>query len=78
MVTCAQVLKDLSNYIDEEIDPQLRAEIENHLRGCHRCSVLVDSTRKTLRIVGDERVFDIPVGYSERLHQFLAKKLGTD
>ena len=78
MVTCAQVLKELSNYIDGDIDPQLRAEIEQHLRGCRRCSVILDSTRKTLRIVGDERVFEIPLGYSERLHQFLAKKLGTD
>lgn len=76
MVTCAQVLKELSNYIDEDIDPRLRTEIEDHLRGCRRCSVLLDSTRKILRIVGDERVFDVPVGYSERLHQFLAKKLG--
>ena len=77
MVTCAQVLKELSNYIDEDVDPQLRAEIEEHLRGCRRCSVLVDSTRRTLRIVGDDRVFEVPVGYSERLHDFLAKKLGT-
>ncbi len=76
MVTCAQVLKELSNYIDEDIGPRLRAEIEEHLRGCRRCSVLLDSTRKTLRIVGDDRVFEIPVGYSERLHQFLTNKLG--
>ena len=77
MVTCAQVVKELSNYIDDDIDPKLRAEIEEHLRGCRRCSVLVDSTRRTLRIVGDDRVFEVPVGYSERLHDFLAKKLGT-
>ena len=76
MVTCAQVLRELSNYIDEDIDPRLRAEIEEHLRGCHRCSVLVDSTRKMLRIVGDERVFEIPLGYSERLHSFLSQRLG--
>ena len=76
MVTCARVLKELSNYIDEDMDPRLRAEIEEHLRGCRRCSVLLDSTRKTLRIVGDDRVFEIPVGYSERLHRFLTNKLG--
>ncbi len=76
MVTCAQVLKELSNYIDEDVDPQLRAEIEKHLRGCRRCSVLLDSTRKTLRIVGDDRVFEVPAGYSERLHVFLTNKLG--
>jgi anti-sigma factor RsiW len=76
MVTCAQVLKELSNYIDEDVDPQLRSAIEEHLRGCRRCSVLLDSTRKTLRIVGDDRVFEVPAGYSERLHQFLTSRLG--
>ena len=76
MVTCDRVLHELSNYIDEDLDAGLRAEIEEHLRGCHRCSVLVDSTRKMLYIVGDERVFGIPIGFSQRLHTFLSERLG--
>ena len=76
MVKCDRVLRELSNYIDEEVDLVLRKEIEEHLRGCHRCSVLVDSTRKMLYIVGDERVFGIPIGYSERLQSFLSQHLG--
>jgi anti-sigma factor RsiW len=75
MVTCEQVLQQLSNYIDGEVTPELRAEIEAHLRGCHRCSVLLDTTRKVLLIYGDERVFEIPVGYSERLHAVIDQHL---
>jgi putative zinc finger protein len=77
MVKCDRVLRELSNYIDDDLDTELRAGIEEHLRGCHRCSVLVDSTRKMLYIVGDERVLEIPIGYSERLHCFLTERLGT-
>ncbi len=76
MVTCEQVLRELSNFIDGDIDPGLRSEIEDHLRQCHRCSVLYDTTRKVLYVVGDERVFEIPAGYSERLHEFLAARIG--
>ena len=76
MVSCEQVLQELSNSIDGDIDPRLRAEIEEHLRRCHRCSVLHDTTRKVLYIVGDERVFEIPMGYSERLHRFLEEQMG--
>ncbi len=76
MVSCHRVLQELSNYLDEDIDPGLRAAIEEHVRGCHRCSVLLDSTRKMLYVVGDERVFEIPGGYSERLHKALAERLG--
>lgn len=75
MVTCEQVLQELSNFIDGDIDPSLRAEIEAHLRTCHRCSVLHDSLRKVMVIVADERTFEIPVGYSERLHAFIDQHL---
>ena len=53
----------------------MRQKIEKHLRGCRRCSAVYDSTRKMLGITGDERVFEIPAGYSERLHAFLDKAM---
>ena len=75
MVTCEQVRQQLSNFIDRDVDPTLRAEIEAHLAMCRRCSVLHDSLRKVLIIVADERTFELPVGYSERLHTFLDQHL---
>ena len=32
-----------------------------------------DSTRKMLVITGDERIFEVPAGFSDRLHSFLNK-----
>lgn len=75
MVKCEKVLEELSNYIDEDVEPGLRAAIEEHVRGCHRCSVLLDSTHKMLYVVGDERVFEIPAGYSKRLHERIAHQI---
>ncbi len=75
MVSCEHVLEQLSNFIEGEIDAGLRAEIEAHLRTCRKCSVLHDSLRKVLIIVADERTFEIPVGYSERLHAFIDQHL---
>jgi len=75
MVSCEHVLEQLSNFIDGEVDASLRAEIEAHLRTCRKCSVLHDSLRKVLIIVADERTFEIPVGYSERLHAFIDQHL---
>ena len=75
MVSCQHVLKEFSNFIDDDIDPVLKAEIADHLSMCRRCSVLHDSLRKVLIIVGDERTFEIPVGYSERLHAFIDRNL---
>ena len=75
MVNCETVLQELSNFIDREIDPALRAEIEAHLKTCHRCSVLHDSLRKVVVLVADERTFEIPAGYSKRLHAFIDRHL---
>ncbi len=78
MVSCKKVIAELSNYLDESIDSKLKAEIAHHLRHCRRCSVLLDSTRKVLVISGDDRTFEFPAGYSERLHQYLSQKLPAD
>lgn len=75
MVSCKRVLDELSNFIDDDIDPQLKGEIEGHLRRCRRCSILHDSLRKMLVIVADGRRFQVPVGYSERLHAFIDRKI---
>ena len=76
MVSCEHVLNELSNFIDGDIDPSLRSEIENHLKTCRRCSVLEDSLRKMLVIVAVERTFEIPIGYSERLHAYIHRQIG--
>jgi len=76
MVSCEHVLTELSNFIDDDLDPALKEEIKNHLKTCRRCSVLHDTLNKVLIIVGDERAFEVPLGYSERLHTFIDRHLG--
>jgi anti-sigma factor RsiW len=73
MVSCKTIIADLSAYLDGEITQEMRQKIEKHLRRCHRCTAVYDSTRKLLLITGDERVFEVPAGFSERLHAFLDK-----
>jgi len=75
MVGCKEVIDSLSDYLDGVAPAELRLEIETHLRGCQDCSAVYDSMRKVLIITGDERVFEIPAGFRERLHKFLDKTL---
>jgi len=76
MVSCKRVIRELSNYIEGDLAPDLRSEIEGHLKLCHRCSLLLDSTKKLLYLVGDERVYVFPPGDCERLRGFLCQRLG--
>lgn len=59
-ISCSRVTKEISNYIDDCLTPELRREIEEHLRFCDRCSVVVDTTKKLLFLAGDENVFTLP------------------
>jgi anti-sigma factor (TIGR02949 family) len=80
-IDCKDVWDHISAYIDAEIEPELRKEIDRHLEHCSICSATIDSTRNIVVLVADERVFEIPAGFSERLHRRLdeaIRKHGPD
>jgi predicted anti-sigma-YlaC factor YlaD len=68
MLSCQEVLDNLSCYVDGEGTAELRRAIEEHLARCERCWVLVDSTEKTLRVVTDAEPFPVPLAVSSRLY----------
>jgi len=72
---CKHVWEHISEYIDGSVDAKLREDIERHLEHCEICSAILDSTRNILILTADNRTFELPVGYSERLHKRLAKEL---
>jgi anti-sigma factor (TIGR02949 family) len=74
-VDCRHVWEHISAYIDGEVDAVLRAEIDKHLETCEVCSAVLDSTRNVVMLVADGRVFEVPVGFSERLHERLEREL---
>jgi anti-sigma factor RsiW len=70
-IDCKHVWQHISAYIDGDVDAALRAEIDRHLEHCEICSAVLDSTRNVVVLMADARVFEIPAGYSERLHRRL-------
>jgi hypothetical protein len=74
-LNCKHVWEHISDYIDASVDPKLRQDIERHLEHCEICSAILDSTRNILILTADDRTFELPVGYSERLHERVAKEL---
>jgi anti-sigma factor RsiW len=67
-----EVFREISNFIEGELDPQLRARMEAHFKDCAHCSAVIDGTRNVVRLVGDGKTFDLPAGFSERLKKRLA------
>jgi len=71
IVNCQEVWREISSYLDGEIEPGLRAALEEHFRGCKRCTAVLDGARNVVQLYGDERMFEVPFGFSRRLHRTL-------
>ena len=71
VIDCKHVWDQLSGYLDDTLSPEVREMVQTHLEHCEICSAILDSTRNILILTADDRVFELPVGYSARLHAFL-------
>ena len=68
-LTCAEVLRELSNYIDEDVTPTLRQRIDAHVRICGGCRAIYDGVRNVITLVGEFETIELPQGFSQRLRQ---------
>jgi predicted anti-sigma-YlaC factor YlaD len=68
-IDCYRVLRELSDYLEADLPPQLRLEIEKHLQECDHCKAVYDGLKNVVRLVGDEKAIALPEGFSERLYQ---------
>ena len=71
VVKCEEVWREISNYLDGDVSPDLRAAIDEHVRGCKGCAAVLDGTRNVVQLYGDERMLEVPLGFSHRLHRRL-------
>lgn len=60
MITCSDFMAEVGNYLDGDAATEVRLRLEEHLAHCQTCTVLLDSSRKTLKIVTDSGSFDLP------------------
>jgi len=73
-ISCLEVIRELSNYIDNDLTLELRAQIEEHLHACAHCTAIHDGLRNTITLIGDGRSFELPEGFSRRLRARLSQQ----
>ncbi|HZD06843.1 MAG TPA: zf-HC2 domain-containing protein, partial [Candidatus Limnocylindrales bacterium] len=74
VVTCEEVWREISSYIEQEVDPVLRTAMEEHFRQCKHCTAVLDGTRNVIQLYGDERLLEVPTGFSGRLRRRLEQE----
>ncbi|MES2220298.1 MAG: zf-HC2 domain-containing protein [Acidobacteriota bacterium] len=75
VIDCKHVWNNISGYLDGTLDPDVLMKVQKHLEHCGICSAILDSTRNILILTADERVFELPIGYSDRLHARLEAEI---
>jgi anti-sigma factor (TIGR02949 family) len=77
LLTCKDFLSELSDYLDEATDAEMRAKLERHITECPNCWVIADTTRRTIRIYKGMEAQPIPDDVQSRLMQALEKKMAA-
>jgi predicted anti-sigma-YlaC factor YlaD len=75
VIDCKHVWEHISEYLDGTLLPEVLDQVQKHLEHCEICSAILDSTRNILILTADERVFELPLGFSERLHARLEAEM---
>jgi Putative zinc-finger len=70
-ISCEEVWRDISDYIDDDLDPDQRAALDQHFVECRHCAALLDGTRNVIGLYRDHRVLAPPDGFHERLYRRL-------
>jgi anti-sigma factor RsiW len=77
LLTCKDFLHELSDYLDENTDKELRAKLEAHIAECPNCWVIADTTKKTIHIYKGMDPYPVPPDVQSRLMKALEKKIAA-
>ncbi len=78
MLTCKEFLSELSEFLDEQTDADIRNKLERHVTECPNCWVICDTTKKTIQVYKGMEACTIPESVHERLIAALERKLAAE
>jgi hypothetical protein len=75
LLTCKQFLQELNDYLDPNVDAEMKSHLNAHVTQCPNCFVIVDTTKKTLQVYKGIEPQTIPEEVRTRLWTALEKKM---
>jgi len=77
LLTCKEFLQELSDFLDESVDGELRTRLEAHISECPNCFVILDTTKRTIQVYKGLEAQPIPDEVHTRLMAALDRKLAA-
>jgi anti-sigma factor (TIGR02949 family) len=72
MISCSDAVRQLWEFLEQELPPDDAARIEEHLSVCRRCCGEVEFAEELRRFLADHARPVLPGDVQERLETFLA------
>ena len=73
-MNCSDFLKELTDYLDGELDQRTKEELDEHLAWCRDCFVVCNTTKKTIEIYRDSTIYELPDDLRGRLQSAIISK----
>ena len=77
MLTCKEFLNELSDFLDESVDRELKTKLEKHVTECPNCWVICDTTKKTISVYKGMKTCSIPEDVHSRLMAAMERKMAA-
>ena len=73
-MVCEEVIREISNYIEGDLDRALREALELHLEHCDDCRVVVNTARKSIELYSGKEPLPLPEDIQQAIDEALANK----
>jgi hypothetical protein len=75
VLKCEDVWGEISNYLEEDLDPAMKLAMDEHFAQCRHCTSILNGARNVVELYGDEKLFALPAGFSQRMQVRLADEI---
>ncbi len=77
MLTCKDFLNELSEFLDDSVDREIREKLQKHVTECPNCWVILNTTERTIKVYKGFEPQIIPADIQSRLMKALEKKIAA-
>ena len=77
MLTCKEFMQEISDFLDEDVDQELRSKLDKHIAECPNCFVILDTTKRTIQVYKGLDPQPIPEDIHNRLMNAIDRKVSA-
>jgi anti-sigma factor RsiW len=77
LLTCKEFLQELTDYLDDAADQELRRRLDQHVTECPNCFVILDTTKRTISVYKGMEPQVIPDDVHARLMKAVERKIAA-